>query len=243
MSADVDAVAIVTGAGRGIGRVVAERLSARGYRLGLCSRGAEVRAVAATLGEHRTMADQVDVSRPDELRRFVDGVAARFGRLDVLVNNAGINRGATLLDALPADLDAMLATNVRGPFVAMQAAARHMAACGGGRIVNVASWVGRSPAPGFLGYAASKAALLSLTRGAAVELAPLGITVNAVCPGNVWTDIWQTATASVRADRDVSVRALYEEAVSSQPLARAVEPDEGADAVLYFCGAGARSVT
>ena len=238
-------VALVTGASRGIGRAVAETLAAAGYAVGLCARSEGVDAVAESLRDSgaRARAWRVDAADTEAVRSFVGEAAAHFGRVDVLVNNAGLNRAGALSETDPDDLDAMFRVNVRGTFVAMQAAAEHMVRQGGGRIVNVASWVARSPAPGFLGYSASKAAVMSLTRGAALELAGAGVTVNAVSPGNVWTDIWESSSsgASFRGDR--TARELFESAVLEQPIKRGVTVEEVARTVLFLCSAGAGSIT
>lgn len=224
-------VAIVTGAGRGIGRVVAEALAAGGYAVALAARSDEVEKVAASLrtAGAEARAWRVDVADVAAVQSFVDEVASTYGRLDVLVNNAGINRAGFLRNTVQDDVDLMFAVNVRGPLFAMQAAASYLSRQGG-RIVNVASWVARSPADGFLAYSATKAALVSLTRGVARELAESGVTVNAVSPGNVWTDIWTS-------------HGDFERAVAEQPITRGVEPDEIAATVLFLCSDAARSIT
>jgi NAD(P)-dependent dehydrogenase (short-subunit alcohol dehydrogenase family) len=235
----------VTGAGKGIGRAIAEGLAGAGYAVGICARSEGVEPVAQALRDAGADARawRADLADTASVRTFVDEAAAHFGRIDVLVNNAGLNRAGTLRETDPADLDAMLEVNVRGTFVAMQAAAEHMARQGGGRIVNVASWVARSPAPGYLGYSASKAAVGSLTRGAALELAEAGITVNAVSPGNVWTDIWESSSSGSSSRDDRSARELFDKAVLDQPIKRGVAVEEVAHAVLFLCSAGARSIT
>ena len=238
-------IALVTGASRGIGRAVAETLAGAGYALGLCARSSEVDAVAESLrvSGARARSWRVDTADAEAVRAFVDEAAEHFGRVDVLVNNAGLNRAGSLSEADPDDLDLLFRINVRGTFVAMQAAAAHMARQGGGRIVNVASWVARSPAPGFLAYSASKAAVMSLTRGASLELAGAGITVNAVSPGNVWTDIWESCSAGASFRGDRTARELFESAVLEQPIKRGVTVEEVAHTVLFLCTAGAGSIT
>jgi 3-oxoacyl-[acyl-carrier protein] reductase len=238
-------VALVTGASRGIGRAVAETLAAAGYAVGLCARSDGADAVASSLRESgaEARAWRADLTDAEAVRSFVDEAVAHFGRVDVLVNNAGVNRAGTLTDADLDDFDAMLRVNVRGTFVAMQAAAEHMVRQGGGRIINVTSWVARTPAPGFLGYSASKAAVMSLTRGAALELAATGVTVNAVSPGNVWTDIWGSSSGEAPLQGDRTARELFESAVLEQPIKRGVTVEEVAYAVLFLCSAGSRSMT
>jgi NAD(P)-dependent dehydrogenase (short-subunit alcohol dehydrogenase family) len=238
-------VALVTGATRGIGFAIAQALVRVGYAVGICGRTSRVDGAVARLAEAGATAHgwRIDLADPTMVRRFVDEAAERFGRIDVLVNNASLNRAGALLDAPVDEIDAMLLMNVRSPLVAMQAAARHMAETGGGRIVNIASWVARSPAPGFVTYSASKAALVSLTRGAALEFTDLGITVNAVSPGNVWTDIWDTSTAGTPLRQGRTARDIFDAAIAVQPIKRGVEPGEIAEAVLFLCSNGAVSVT
>jgi 3-oxoacyl-[acyl-carrier protein] reductase len=238
-------VALVTGASRGIGRAITEALAAAGYALGICARSEGIEAVANSLRGRgaRARAWRVDIEDTDAVRAFIDEAAEHFGGIDVLVNNAGLNRAGSLVETDPDDLDAMYRVNVRGSFVAMQAAAAHMARRGGGRIVNIASWVARSPAPDYLGYSVSKAAVVALTRGAALDLASSGVTVNAVSPGNVWTDIWESSSvgSSFRGDR--TARELFESAIATQPITREVAVEEVAQAVLFFCSTGAGSIT
>ena len=238
-------VALVTGASRGIGRVIAQRMAAAGYAVGLCARSSDVADVAGDLRGAGAVAEawQFDVSDTLALRRFVDEASSRFGRLDVLVNNAAINRAGYISEVFADEVDAMFTVNVRAPLVAMQAVAPHMAAAGGGRIVNVASWVARSPRPGFVAYSASKAALVALTRGAALEFAGDAITVNAVCPGNVLTDIWETAIVGTSLSDGRDIADVYAESVAAQPIERGVTPEEVAEAVLFLCAEGAGSIT
>ena len=238
-------VALVTGASRGIGRAIAGALATAGYSVGMCARSREVGELAAELRGTGAVTEawQVDVTDTLGLRRFVDGAAERFGRVDVLVNNAGMNRAGYIREVYANEVDAMFAVNVRAPLVAMQAVVPHMAAAGGGRIVNIASWVARSPRPGFVAYSASKAALVALTRGAALEFADSAVTVNAVCPGNVLTDIWESSIAGTSLEDGSDIEKLYAESVAAQPIKRGVTAEEVAEAVLFLCSESAASIT
>ncbi|MCY3923989.1 MAG: SDR family NAD(P)-dependent oxidoreductase [bacterium] len=235
----------MTGASRGIGRAIAEAMTTAGYSVGVCARTGEIDAVAAELREAGAAVEswQVDVTDTLGLRRFVDEAAERLGRIDVLVNNAGINRAGYIREVYANEVDTMFTVNVRAPLVAMQAVAPHMAAAGGGRIVNIASWVARSPRPGFVAYSATKAALVALTQGAALEFAGSGITVNAVCPGNVFTDIWETCIAGTSLEDGTGVETLYAESVAAQPIKRGVTAGEVAEAVLFLSSDAAASIT
>ena len=238
-------VALVTGASRGIGRAIAEAMARDGYAVGICARSEEIDGVVAELCEAGAAAEswRLDVTDTLGLGRFVEEAAERFGRIDVLVNNAGINRAGYIREVYANEVDAMFAVNVRAPLVAMQAVAPHMTAAGGGRIVNIASWVARSPRPGFVAYSATKAALVALTRGAALEFADSAITVNAVCPGNVLTDIWETCIAGTSFEDGSDVETLYAESVAAQPIKRGVTAGEVAEAVLFLCSDAAASIT
>lgn len=187
-------VALVTGASQGIGRAIAERFAREGadiavnYRSGPAM-AAEVVEMARALGV-RAEAIQADVSSVDAVRGLVDDAVMRLGRVDVLVNNAGVETHAPFWDVTEADFDKVLDVNLKGVFFATQAIVRHLRATGrAGRVVNVSSVHEELPFPNFAAYCASKGGLKMLTRNLAVELGPLGITVNSVAPGAIVTPI------------------------------------------------------
>lgn len=171
--------ALVTGGSRGIGAAVAEKLTAL---------GAQVAVTYQNTKPDNGLAFQADSADPDAVVAAVEETAAAFGRLDVLVNNAGVFQVAPLEDLGREEFDHTMAVNVRAPFLAARAAARHMRE--GGRIISIGSNVAvHSPFPGFALYSASKTALIGMTKGLARELGPRGITANIVNPGPTDTDL------------------------------------------------------
>lgn len=234
-------VAVVTGAGRGIGAAIAGRLHGDGCAVVLADLdgGAAEAAARALDGEGATAFGlALDVADPAAVAAAFAAVAARWGRVDVLVNNAGIANLAPFLE-FPAEAFArVMAVNVTGALLCAQAAARLMRGAGGGasqggRIINIASVSGIRAGTGRTAYGTSKAALIGLTRQMAIELAACGITANAVAPGPVETELAQRLHSA-------EVRAAYRRQV---PAGRYAMPDEIAAAVSYLASAAAAYVT
>ncbi|OMQ15293.1 short-chain dehydrogenase [Modestobacter sp. VKM Ac-2676] len=218
---------VVTGAARGIGAEIARTFAAEGAQLALLDRLAEdVGRVAAEVGGRAYPVDLADVTRT---REVMEKAIADLGGVDVLVNNAGILRFAPLLDIDPADWDEVFAVNTRAMLVTTQVTVRAMTGSEGPavrKIVNMASMGGKAGGGGQAHYAASKAAVIALTRAAAAEFGPLGITVNCLCPGFVLTEMG----AGTRTEADVrSWSAL-------SPLGRLAEPRDVARAALFLAG-------
>ena len=185
--------AIVTGGSRGIGRAVCLELAKGGANVVLCYAGNESAAndaVAAceALGA-KALAVRCDVADAGEVKALVDTAVKAFGRVDILVNNAGITRDGLLLTMREKDFDAVVATNLRGTFLCMKAVARPMMRQRYGRIVNLSSVVGLRGNAGQVNYAASKAGVVGMTKSLAKELASRNVTVNAVAPGFIETDM------------------------------------------------------
>jgi NAD(P)-dependent dehydrogenase (short-subunit alcohol dehydrogenase family) len=230
--------AIVTGAGSGIGRATALQLAAAGCDVGITYRanveGAE-RVVAEILDLGRAAAHvELDLAEPAAATAAVDALAERLGGVDVLVNNAGVNRRATVLEETIAGFDRTLAVNLVGPWACAQAAARHMIDAGrGGRIVNVTSVLAFVPLDGGGAYGAAKAGLELLTKVLALELAPHGIKVNAVAPGH-------TATPMNYGPDDLAAATIERPVI---PTARAAAPDEIAAAIAFLASPAASYAT
>ncbi len=224
-------IALVTGASRGIGRAVALELARAGYAIGVnyVSRGAEAASVVAEIERAGGAAAALaaDVSDPAAVEAMFRALDARFGRLDALVNNAGIGRRVDSVAAIDdATWRRTLAVNLDGAFFCMRAAIPRMRAAGGGRIVNVSSGAARTGGAIGAHYAASKAGLLALTAKAARELAREGITVNAVLPSVIETDmLGELAASPAAADR---LRATF-------PIGRFGRPEEVASVVRFLC--------
>jgi NAD(P)-dependent dehydrogenase (short-subunit alcohol dehydrogenase family) len=218
--------AIVTGAARGIGRAVTERLLAEGCRVALLDIDADTLArTAQQLDESHILPIVCDVAAPDQVAAAAAQVDERFGRLDVLVNNAGIAVFTPILQTTFEDWSRMLAVNLSGPFLCTQACAPLMLRSGGGSVVNIASISGLRASTLRVAYGTSKAALMHLTKQQAVELGDRGIRVNAVAPGPV-----ETAMAALVHTADI--RASYHDAI---PLNRYGTADEIARAVSFLC--------
>jgi NAD(P)-dependent dehydrogenase (short-subunit alcohol dehydrogenase family) len=223
-------VAIVTGAGRGIGATVAAVFASEGARVIVADvdfDGARQVADEISHAGGQAIAHRTDVSEPVDVQRLIDETLTRFGRLDLLVNNAGVGLNKPFLTTTLEEWELQLRVNLTGTFVCAQAAARAMVRQGGGRIVNVASISGQRGGQGRAAYGAAKAGVILLTKVMAVELAPLGVRVNAVSPGPVDTD-------QSRETHTPSTRQAYYDRIPAQ---RYGEREEIAAAALFLASA------
>jgi len=228
-------VAVVTGARRGIGAAVALALASRGASVALVGRtfeGSDVPERAAALNGGRAKAFLCDVSSSEEVARAFAEIEAEFGRIDFLVNNAGIVRDALVVRMKDEEFDDVVRNDLRSVFLCTRAVSRSMIRARFGRIVNVASVSALRPPAGQANYAAAKAGVVAFTVSAARELASRGITVNAVAPGFVETDMTAALPAKTRA-----------EYLSRIPMGRAATPAEVAETVLFLLSDGAAYVT
>jgi NAD(P)-dependent dehydrogenase (short-subunit alcohol dehydrogenase family) len=230
-------VVLVTGAGSGIGHGIAARFAAAGAAIAVhyhtSTAGAEALAQQVAERGGRAVAVQADLTDAASVAGLVARVVAALGRLDVLVNNAGIYPLHGLLDMTPEQWDAVVDANLRSVFLCTQAAAKQMITQGeGGAIVNITSIEAENPAPMHSHYNAAKGGVLMHTRAAAGELGPHGIRVNAVAPGLIWRDGieqgWPDGVARYR---------------RAAPLGRLGMPEDVADACLFLASPGARWIT
>jgi 3-oxoacyl-[acyl-carrier protein] reductase len=227
-------VALVTGGSRGIGAAIAKRLAADGADVALTYRQAADRAAevadAVRASGRRALAIEADCSDPDAVAAAIERTATELGRLDILVNNAGVFPSGPLEDATLEEVDRTLAVHARAPFVAIQAASRHMG--DGGRIINIgSSFAERVPYPGVSLYAMSKAAVTGLTKGVARDLGERGITVNVVHPGSTDTEMNPADGPDADAERALTA------------LGRYASPADIAATVSHLAGEGGRYIT
>lgn len=233
-------VVLVTGASSGIGESIALELGAQRACVGVNyhSEADSAQSVAQRIRQSGGKADviQANVAVAADVQRMVEETVQRFGRLDVLVNNAGIEHGAPFLEKSEEDWDRTLAVNLKGPFLCAQAAARHMAKNGGkgGTIINISSVHEEQPFPGYADYCAAKGGLRMLCRDLAVELAPYNINVVNVGPGAIATPINETKLT------DPEQKAAL---VNAIPLHRIGDPGEIAKLVAFLASDSARYIT
>jgi NAD(P)-dependent dehydrogenase (short-subunit alcohol dehydrogenase family) len=231
-------VGLVTGGGGGIGRAIALRLARDGMAVALLDRDGE--AAQRVAAELDGLGLGADVTAADEVGRAVDAVLARYGRIDVLVNNAGICWTGPALDMPLETFRAMLQVNVEGVFIASRAVLPHMIARRSGAVVNLASWAGKTGNAYFAGYSASKFAVIGLTQALAREMAPHGIRVNAICPGIVVDTAMRAALEAQQRQYGLPQTSEREKLV---PLGRMSVPDDVARVATFLASDEAAYMT
>jgi len=214
---------MVTGGAAGIGRVTAENFAREGARIAICDVNPEAgQAAAKALGPEATFT-QVDVASTKAVSDWVDAVFDKYGQIDVLVNNAGITRDGLIMRMKEEDWDAVIGVNLKSAFNCIKAVSKIMVKQRSGRIINLASVVGVMGNPGQANYVASKAGMIGLTKTVAKELGARGITVNAVAPGFIETDMTAVLSDKVK-----------EAMLATIPLQRAGTPQDVADAITFL---------
>ena len=237
-------IAVVTGAGRGMGHAMAVRFAREGAQVVV----AEIHEPSAKqtfdeIGKHG-MLMLTDMSKVADVNALIDKTVESFGRVDVLVNNAGVTKSLGFFDVTEADWDWMYSINARGLFFCMQRAAREMAKQKSGKIVNIASIAGK----GFRGtsniaYAGTKGAVIAMTRIAASQLARYNINVNAICPGATRTHMYETIQAELVARRGLNAEEAQRRLDAMIPLGRSNAPDDIANMACFLASSEADNIT
>ncbi len=252
MSALQDKIVLVTGAGAGIGRAIALAMAENGAHVAAADidAGAAERTASAAAGNsRRAIAITADCGDVASIDAMVARAVAELGRLDIIVNNAGVTRYAYIMDLTEADWDRIHRVNAKGVFFCLQRAAREMIGQfekdgSGGRIINIASISGRGyPGASNAAYAASKGAVIALTKMAAQQLGRYNINVNAICPGVTRTELGQRNAVARAAERGLTVEQMQAEQEKSIPIGRANTPDDIAAMAVFLASPGARNIT
>jgi len=239
-------IALITGGGRGIGRAIGLKFARQGARVVLAARTAQqVEDAAAEIGKDGTVLPVVcDVSDVESVQLMFERVSVKFGRVpDILVNNAGIAESATLAKTENELWHRHLAINLSGTFYCMRAAVPAMIERGWGRVINIASIAGKTGAPYIAAYSASKHGVLGLTRSIALEVATKGVTVNAICPGYVDTDMTTRGIENVTAKTGRTADQALEAIKKMSPQNRLVTVDEVAAVALLLASEEGRGIT
>ena len=251
-----DKVAVVTGSGRGIGRGIAVALAREGAKVIINDVGCEVDGRGTADDPAMQVVNEIkkigsdaapnydSVSDFAGAERIIKSAVDTFGRIDILVNNAGVTRRADIMDLTEADWDRIHRVNAKGVFFCLQTVARTMIPRRSGRIINIASIAGKGYVnTSNVAYAASKGAVISLTKTAAQQLGQHDINVNAVCPGIVRTSLYLNMIAEIARKEGVAVEEIERRYADGVPLKRANEPEDIADMVVFLASPGARNIT
>jgi ketoreductase len=241
-----DRVALVTGGSRGIGKAIAKALADQGAKVAICARDGEaVRRAADEIspGGGRVMAFRTDVTEKGDVRNLLRELVSRWGQLHILVNNAGIN-ARTLIDA---EDDArwlqVLSVNLVGTYYVTREALHCMPSHDGGRIINMSSVLGRFGVPAYTAYCTAKHGIIGFTRALALEVVGRGITVNAICPGWVETDMADHGMGETAAALGMTKEEFRKQALAAVPIQRILEPKEIADLAVYLASEASAGMT
>jgi NAD(P)-dependent dehydrogenase (short-subunit alcohol dehydrogenase family) len=247
-----DKIAFITGGGRGIGRAIAFAFAREAARVAIAARTAEqIKQVAAEIKSEcavETLFVACDVSSTESITRSFAEIASNFGRgVDILVNNAGVAESAPLVRTSDELWQRHIAINLTGTFLCTRAALPAMIERGWGRIINIASMAGKTGAPYIAAYSASKHGVLGLTKSAALEVATKGITINAICPGYVDTEMTAHAVANITNKTGVSETEALETLKRMNPQHRLIAPEEVASLALLLasdegCGINGQAI-
>jgi NAD(P)-dependent dehydrogenase (short-subunit alcohol dehydrogenase family) len=234
-------VAVITGAGSGIGRGIAAVLARRGATLVLTD--LDEGKVAQVAGELGGTALLHDVTSWTSCQEVVQRVLDAQGQIDILVNNAGVSRSVPFHELDEAEWDRVHAVNVKGVFLTTRAVVPHMMERRNGSIISISSMVGKEAIPLFVHYSASKFAVIGLTQGLAKEMAPYDVRVNAVCPGVVRTPLWEPLLEQLSVNKGITRDEAWQEFVDGIPLGRPQEPEDIGETVAFLASERARNMT
>lgn len=239
--------AVVTGACQGIGRAIAEAFAAQGADLFLLDRQPEIpAALLENIANHgvRCGSLTMDVTRPEQVESAMAQAEEFLGGLEILVNNAGVHHNAGILEETLEAWQGLINVNVHGVFLCTQAALRRMQPGSQGRIINLASIAGRRPSPYQSAYNTSKHAVIGFTRCTALEAAPQGITVNAICPGLIDTDMFEGVLAGMgKRVGNADPEAFRAEMLRGVPLGRMIQPEEVAQLAVFLASGESGGIT
>jgi NAD(P)-dependent dehydrogenase (short-subunit alcohol dehydrogenase family) len=235
-------VAIITGASRGIGLAISKRLRQSGARVAMCARSLDaLKQQEQSMGEDNALAVKMDIRDPNSVREGVSRIVDRFNSIHIVVNNAGIS-GVTPIDTgdPTAWLD-IVQTNLVGSYLVTRASVPHMP--DHGRVINISSVLGKFGVPGYTAYCSAKTGMIGFTRALALELAPRKITVNALCPGWVDTEMAWSGMRDIAAGMGITPEQFYRQAMSHVPLGEMVQPEEVAETVLFLASEAGKNIT
>ncbi len=244
--------AVVTGGGNGIGKGIVHRLSAAGAEVYVADiDDSAASAVAAEVRASGGTSDSgaVDVTEQSSADLMISNAIDRFGKVDILVNNAGVGGAAGWTEREEGSIEdwqAVFEVNVLGIVHSIKSVSQHMIDRGSGKIVNIASGAGRRGSPGFAHYSSSKASAINVTQAFAYKLASSKINVNSVCPGIIWTSLWEDISARrLKSSRDTTStgREYFERRFEGVPLGREQTPDDVGNAVVFLASDKAKNIT
>jgi ketoreductase len=239
-------IALVTGGGTGIGKAIAASLARRGARVAIASRNqAHLNAAAKELATQGVSVSglAMDVRSKEDIQRAMSNVAGDWGGIHILVNNAGISALSKIDDPDDSRWYDIVDTNLNGMYLITKEALRHMPDHKGGRIINISSVLGKFGVPGYTAYCTTKHGMIGFTRALALEVVGRGITVNAICPGWVETDMAAQGIRETAALQGITPEQFKAQAVAAVPVQRFLEADEVAELVCYVASELARGMT
>jgi NAD(P)-dependent dehydrogenase (short-subunit alcohol dehydrogenase family) len=239
-------VAMVTGGGTGIGKAISEALAKNGARVAIASRNRsrlESAAQAFQAGAYPLLPIQMDVRKENEVQKAVARVLETWGAIDILVNNAGLSGLNRIDDPDDSRWHGILETNLTGMYLITKEVLGRMKDHSGGRVINISSVLGKFGVPGYTAYCASKHGVLGFTRALALEVAGRGITVNAICPGWVDTEMARVGIEESASYQGITAQQFKRQAIQAVPIKRFLEAEEVAELVLYLVSSKAGGIT